>query len=537
MDPEEEAKLEVAAAPTGVFAGTEGKDFRVLAAGTAQNIVGLAVFVIGTFGANILIARSFGGGATGATALGIVTLGTQFAFIAAAGTRMGMDMASVRYVAIELGAGRPGAVRVVVARAVLIALAVSTVVGAITVVLADPIGSALSKGDSADATIASIRAAGVAIPFIALTYVWLGGGRGLKVMRHTLYVQWVAQPLLWIVLMLVFWQADKTEPMTVWAYAASWVLAAAGGWFFWTRLSRRFAREPAEDGLTAALIRYGGPRAPAALLSQGLFWIDYFVAAYVGLGTSVTDAELGVYAACVRVALAMVLFLTAVSYVFSPFVADLHSRGETEKLDGLFKSITRWTVAGTIPLLLLMLLAPAAILRLFGGSDFTSGTTALRILVIGQAINVSVGAAGFVLIMAGRTGWDLTVYAVSAALDLVLSLILVPKFGINGAAAAQAITIGLSNWLRLGLVKKYVGIFPWDKPYARLAIPAAACAIAMFAAQAVLSGKKWLLELIGIGLAGAIVYVPVLLRFGLTDGERVALRNGLAKVRGRSAAA
>jgi O-antigen/teichoic acid export membrane protein len=288
--------------------------------------------------------------------------------------------------------------------------------------------------------------------------------------------------------------------------------------------------------LTTALIRYGGPRAPAALLSQGLFWIDYFVAASIG-APAVTQSELGVYAACVRVALAMVLFLTAVSYVFSPFVADLHARGETEKLDGLFKSITRWTVAGTIPLLLLMLLAPAAILRLFGGSDFTTGTTALRILVIGQAINVSVGAAGFVLIMAGRTGWDLTVYAVSAALDLVLSLILVPKFGINGAAAAQAITIGLSNWLRLGLVKKFVGIFPWDTPYARLAVPSAACAIAMLAAQAVLPGKKWLLELIGIGLAGAIVYVPVLLRFGLTEGERVALRNGLAKVRGRSATA
>src|SRR4051794_41955215 len=65
------------------------KDHRVLAAGTAQNIVGLAVFVLGTFGANILIARSFGGGDAGAAALGIVTLGTQIAFIVAAGQRVG----------------------------------------------------------------------------------------------------------------------------------------------------------------------------------------------------------------------------------------------------------------------------------------------------------------------------------------------------------------------------------------------------------------------------------------------------------------
>ena len=130
----------------GVFAGSEGKDFRILAAGTAQNIVGLGVFVVGTFAANILISRSFGGGDAGATALGIVTLGTQFAFIAAAGTRFGMDMASVRYVSIEVGAGASGRVRV--GRRAVGAdrrLAVSVVVGALTVALCRADRGALSR--------------------------------------------------------------------------------------------------------------------------------------------------------------------------------------------------------------------------------------------------------------------------------------------------------------------------------------------------------------------------------------------------------
>jgi O-antigen/teichoic acid export membrane protein len=227
----------------------------------------------------------------------------------------------------------------------------------------------------------------------------------------------------------------------------------------------------------------------------------------------------------------MVLFLTAVSYVFSPFVADLHARGERERLDELFKAITRWTVAGTVPILVLMLVVPAAILQVFGGQTFTSGTTALRILVIGQAINVSVGAAGFVLIMAGRTGWDLTVYASSALLDLVLALILVPKLGIEGAAIAQAVTIACSNWLRLALVRRYVGIFPWDATYARLAIPAAACAAAMVATHAVLGDAKWFVDLASTGIVGGFVYVPVLLVFGLAPGEKVAMRNAVTKFR------
>jgi O-antigen/teichoic acid export membrane protein len=535
MDPEDEAQLEIAAAargepprpgaPGGIFAGRGGKDLRVLAAGTAQNIVGLAVFVVGTFAANVLISRAFGGGRLGAVSLGIVTVGTQFAFIAAAGSRFGMDMAAVRYVAIEVGAGHRARIRLVVSRSALIAAAVSVAVGAVTFVLAGPIARQLSDPTTAGQTTGSMRAAAVAIPFVALTYVWLGAGRGLKIMRHTLYVQWVAQPILWIGFMAAFWQIDKTEAIAVWAYACSWVVSSVAAHFFWRSISRGDV-EPMERDVTGLLVRYGAPRAPAALLSQGLFWIDYFVAA-----SFVLPDDLGVYASCVRVALVMVLFLTAVSYVFSPFVADLHARGERERLDELFKAITRWTVAGTIPILVLMLVAPAPILQVFGGQTFTSGTTALRILVIGQAINVSVGAAGFVLIMAGRTGWDLSVYASSVFLDLVLALILVPKLGIEGAAIAQAVTIAASNWFRLALVRRYVGIFPWDATYLRLATPAAVCAGAMVLAHALLGDAKWFVDLAGTGIVGGLVYVPVLLAFGLAPSEKVAVRNAVMKLR------
>src|SRR5207247_773562 len=136
----------------------------------------------------------------------------------------------------------------------------------------------------------------------------------------------------------------------------------------------RFAELPTEGGETGRLIRYGLPRAPAALLSQLLFWTDYFVLAhYVH-----APAELGVYAAAVRVAQALVLFLTAVSYMFSPFVADLHERDERDRLNELFKSVTRWTLALTVPLLLLFVITPGAVLRLFG-AEYDEGAAWLRI--------------------------------------------------------------------------------------------------------------------------------------------------------------
>src|SRR5207249_3264345 len=98
------------------------------------------------------------------------------------------------------------------------------------------------------------------------------------------------------------------------------------------------------------------------------------------------------------------------NYMFSPFVADLHARGERDRLDRLYKALTRWTLAGTIPLVLLLLVVPGPVLLMFGGR-FETATTQLRILLVGQAVNVAVGSVGFILIMVGRTGWDLAVYA------------------------------------------------------------------------------------------------------------------------------
>jgi stage V sporulation protein B len=494
-----------------VGAGSGPGDRRIILAGTGQNLVGLAVYVLATFGTNVLISRSFG--SNGASALGSVTLATQFAFIAGAATRFGMDHAAVRRVAIDVGKGEAGRARAVVARAVGIALAVSVVVGAVVFAGAGRLASAFSLGRGGTR---AFQAVAVAIPFAALCQVYLGGTRGLKIMRHTLSIFWVGQPVAWIALMVAGWVVSKSVGMTVFAYALSWMVATALAWFVWVRETSRFAPIPAPPDEVRQLVRFGLPRAPAAVLSQLLFWTDYFVFSRYARGP-----ELGVYAAAVRVAQVLILFLTAVNYMFSPFVADLHERGEREQLDSLYKALTRWVVAGTIPLLLVLMIASGPVLRIFGG-QFAGGTAALRILLIGQCINVAVGSVGFILIMVGQTGRDLVVYALSFLLDLVVAFVLAPRMGAEGAAIAQAATLAFSNGARLWLVWRYVRIQPFDRHYLRLLGPAAASAAVMLTVHAALANGSWPVDLVGTGLAGGVVYLVGLMRFGLTPQERVA---------------
>ena len=514
-------------APAGGLAGVLGlggegaRDHLTILSGTGQNIVGLAVFVIASFGMNILIARFVQGSA----ALGQITLATQLAFVAGAATRFGMDMAAVRRVAIEVGRGEAGRARAIVALAVRLAAAVSVVAAVLAFLLAGPLAHLVG------APVAAYRMAAFALIFVAVAQVYLGGSRGLKIMRHTLYAYWIGQATSWIALSLVAWALiGRTVTATVGAYAASWVFATVVAWFFWRKESRKLTPVlSAEPNETRELLRYGAPRAPAALLSQALFYADLFVLSTVIKGSP----ELSVYAAAVRVAQALVLFLTAVSYMFSPFVADLHERGERDRLNALFKSITRWTLAGTVPLLLLFFIAPEPVLKVFG-SHYDIGADWLRILLIGQIVNVSVGAAGFVLIMVGRTTWDLTVYAASFALDVLIAVLLVPHLGPKGAAIAQASALIFSNVFRLSLVWRYVRIQPYDRFYAKLLLPTAIGALAMIGLHSVLEGPQWAIDLLGTGVIGGLVYYTAFLLFGLTPAEKGAVMRILHRGRAQT---
>jgi O-antigen/teichoic acid export membrane protein len=496
-----------------VSARRGSSDLLKILSGTSQNVLGIGIAAAATLAAQVLISRTLG-----TSGFGVVTVVTQAAFVASFATRAGMDMAVLRTVAVDAGSESYDRIRGRVARAAQVAFLASVVVALAAIAGADEIRRVFSLDPQGSRY--SVEAAAVALPFVALTNVWLAATRGLKMMRYTLYVFWAGQPLLWIALMVFAWRASPSEWATVAAYSASWAAAAAAAWWCWRRESRTWPAEAPDAGEMKALFRYAGPRAPAALFSQLLFWTDLFV-----LTRYVSDADVGVYSAALRAGQVVVLFLTSVNLMFSPYVADLHNRGEIRRLDTLFKSLTRWTLAATLPAFLLIAVAPEDVLRIFG-SGFGGGGAALLILLAGQLVNIATGSAGFVLIMAGRTGWDLAVYLGALTLDLALAFALCPRYGIEGAAMANAVTFATANTVRLALVKRLVGIQPYDRSYLRLIAPAAAAAAAMLAVQ---PADRGTLGVVLTGLTGLGAYTAVYLLAGLTPPERAAARRLLRR--------
>jgi O-antigen/teichoic acid export membrane protein len=335
-------------------------------------------------------------------------------------------------------------------------------------------------------------------------------------MGPTVWVFWIGQPIAWIAFAAIAIAAGGGIDAAVAAYDLSWLGALVAARVLWLRMAEWPDARPATREELRAVLRYGAPRAPSALLAQALFWGDLFVLAHFASGR-----RLDAYAASGRIAQLILLFLTSVNLVFSPFAADLHARGERAQLDALFKRATRWALAATLPLAIVLFVAAPQVLEAFG-SGYAVGATPLRIMLLGQTVNVATGGVAFVLVMAGFTGVDLADNVLAAIVLFALAIPLASAVGPTGAAAASASALALVNVVRLIQVARLVGVQPFDAAYLRLVVPAGACALAAWGARAALSADAWWVVGAATTLAGAAAYAA-LLPAGLPAAARSAM--------------
>ena len=97
------------------------------------------------------------------------------------------------------------------------------------------------------------------------------------------------------------------------------------------------------------------------------------------------------------------------------------------------------------------------ILALFG-PGYTAGYTVLVLLALGVLARAATGPVQYLLAMTGHHGASVGILAFAAALALVLNVILIPAYGIEGAAVSTLIAMTVSvaamaflAWRKLGI--------------------------------------------------------------------------------------
>lgn len=109
-----------------------------------------------------------------------------------------------------------------------------------------------------------------------------------------------------------------------------------------------------------------------------------------------------------------------------------------------------------LPITLTMILFPTMIMNLFG-KGFSGGANLLRILTLGQFMNIVTGSVGYLLMMSGHEKNLKNITLVCGIFSVILNLLLINAFGTLGAAIGISISVAVQNLAAVFTVKKRLG--------------------------------------------------------------------------------
>ncbi|MCK5644245.1 MAG: oligosaccharide flippase family protein, partial [Gammaproteobacteria bacterium] len=177
------------------------------------------------------------------------------------------------------------------------------------------------------------------------------------------------------------------------------------------------------------------------------------------LGTLGTIEEVGLFRVAAQGAALVAFGITAINLVLSPHVARLYHSGDIVRLQKMITNITRMAFVVSLPIALIFIVWGEVLIGWIFGVEYTAAATALAIMSLGQLMNVSVGSVAVILNMAGFERESLKGIAVALGLNVLSALILVPTFGLNGAAVGVVISLAAWNLILMLATYKKVGIY------------------------------------------------------------------------------
>lgn len=387
---------------------------RVTAALGGVRVVSLAA----GFAANLVAARALG--ATGYGAVGVaLTVATFAALLGGAG----LNIPAIYYLRLGPTGGRRH-----VGVIVTLGLLGGAVAAALVVVALTTIGSSILPGQGVEIYFPT------AILAFAILWFELAGGLllGVGLERGYMLAQLVEISTSLVGTLLVVALAPKTAVALVAVMAVSYVL---GTIYALARVSASTSIWPAWDASFARAALAMGVRGQAGnLLTYLNLRLDLvLVPALVG------GAAAGVYFVATRLAEVVSQVVSSAGIMLFPHVAGSVERDEGQ----MTASLTRLSLIVVAAASCGLALVAPFVLQVAFGPEFASGAMATRILLVGMVPLTILRVLAGDLKGRGRAGIVSIATAVALVATVGGDLLLIPAFGIEGAAAASVVAYGV----------------------------------------------------------------------------------------------
>lgn len=425
----------------------QDKNFGEVLKGSAVTLVAMIVAVVFALINNLIIGRVYG-----AEELGIYSTINSFIIIMVMFSLVGSDISILRFVPEHLSKYSLTSAFSVYKKLLVIVLSTAVILGLIVYSGSSFIADDIYKKEYLTPL---FLLASPFILFYALNNYNIAMLRGLKKIKTFALFQ-VLNPVSIFVVLIALTLINQQQYNSVYAlFASTFILAATSSFIIWKLYKKSNMEAPGiiSDTTHKILLAISLPMFLTAAMQVVIAQTGIIM-----LGMYAQMSDVGIYSVSVKLASLTVFTLMPINAIIAPKFSELYHSGDHNELKKIAQKSSKlifWSIA---PFVIVLLLFGVEILGLFGES-FHLGYAAMVIVIVGQSINALTGSVGYLLNMTGNQKAYNYIVIAGALLNILINLILIPKYGINGAAIASMTSMIFINISASIYSKKKLGFF------------------------------------------------------------------------------
>lgn len=245
--------------------------------------------------------------------------------------------------------------------------------------------------------------------------------------------------------------ADTDWPLYAFGFgvSVSFVLSL----FWWFKAAKG---EGYQEELTVSSKQFLSTSTPMLLAQSITFvigWTDQLM-----LGALIDAQTVGIYGAAFKYSTIAVIFLMAINGIAAPKFAEFHADNNLKGLQKTVKQSTKMIFWTTLPIVLIFCFFPKFFLGLTG-AQFEAASLTLILLMLARFYSAVSGSVGNILQMTGHQKVVQNIMLFAAAINVILNLLLIPIYQMEGAAVASLVSVVFWNTAMVISVKKKFGFY------------------------------------------------------------------------------
>lgn len=283
------------------------------------------------------------------------------------------------------------------------------------------------------------------IPFLVIINILSSIFRGFNQVKPKVYFLDILMRLLIILFIsIVIFLGYSLVEIVLGRLLALIVTAISFTWYTHKKLSFFFSKRKIEEKkdsrLVKRLLSFSLPLLATTILATIMTKVDTLMIGYFR-----TPQEVGLYNGAIPLARLLQIILSSVGFIYLPILTGLWAKKLLPDIKRTYQVLTKWVFSAVFPVFLIFFIFPKHCLNLFFGVDFIPAFASLQIIAFGFLIHVLFGMNGLTTMVIGKTRINMWANIIAVLVNIALNIILIPKFGIVGAALASCTSLILRN--------------------------------------------------------------------------------------------